>query len=219
MHFVRLGDTTLQQDVRIDRLLHNDIAGLGNRFPIEVEIGSQDCPALPGSPSPDPGHGPWKPSNSPPVEAPAKATFLVEASAPGLQRYTVTVAEAEGETNLENNRRTLTVDVIERKKRILITSTAPHPDRGAWANALSANANYEVVQKSVESSRRVPCPTGRGMACSSSASIRETETAGTCLMPSARTVGPSGSSWTLEPTSAPWPTSESASMSGPPELD
>ena len=41
VHFIRLGDTTLQKDVRIDRLLHNDIAGLGNRFPIEVEIGSQ----------------------------------------------------------------------------------------------------------------------------------------------------------------------------------
>ena len=107
--------------------------------------------------------------------------------------------------------------MIERKKRILITSTAPHPDRGAWANALSANANYEVVQKSVESSRRVPCPTGRGMACSSSASIREMETAD--LFDAVRKNG-----WPIglvdsEPTSAPWPTSESASMSGPPELD
>ena len=29
------------KDVRIDRVLHNDVAGFGNRFPIEVEIGGQ----------------------------------------------------------------------------------------------------------------------------------------------------------------------------------
>ena len=151
VHFVRLGDTIRQKDVRIDRLLHNDIAGLGNRFPIEVEIGSQGLFGTARVTLTGPGTRSVKTVELTPGGAPVKTTFLVEASAPGLQRYTVMVAEAEGETNLENNRRTLTVDVIERKKRILITSTAPHPDRGAWANALSTNANYDVVQKSVES--------------------------------------------------------------------
>ena len=150
VHFVRLGDTTLQKDVRIDRLLHNDIAGLGNRFPIEVEIGSQGLAGDVRVTLTGPGTRSVETVTLTPGGAPAKATFLVEASAPGLQRYTVTVAEAEGEINLDNNRRTLTVDVIERKKRILITGTAPHPDRGAWANALSANANYDVVQESME---------------------------------------------------------------------
>jgi len=150
VHFIRLGDTTLQKDVRIDRLLHNDIAGLGNRFPIEVEIGSQGLSGNVRVTLTGPGTRTVETVELTPGGAPTRANFLVEASAPGLQRYTVTVAQAEGETNLENNRRTLTVDVIERKKRILITGTAPHPDRGAWANALSANANYEVVQESVK---------------------------------------------------------------------
>lgn len=150
VHFIRLGDTTLQQDVRIDRLLHNDIAGLGNRFPIEVEIGSQGVSGNARVTLTGPGTRSVETVELTPGGAPAKATFLVEASAPGLQRFTVTVADMEGETNLENNRRTMTVDVIERKKRILVTSTAPHPDRGAWANALSANANYEVIQESIK---------------------------------------------------------------------
>ena len=150
VHFIRLGDTTLQKDVRIDRLLHNDIAGLGNRFPIEVEIGSQGLSGNVRVTLTGPGTRTVETVELTPGGAPTRANFLVEASAPGLQRYAVTVAQVEGETNLENNRRTLTVDVIERKKRILITGTAPHPDRGAWANALSANANYEVVQESVK---------------------------------------------------------------------
>jgi len=149
VHFIRLGDTTLQKDVRIDRLLHNDIAGLGNRFPIEVEIGSQGVtgPARVTLTGPDTRL--VETVTLEPGGAPAVTTFLVEAARPGIQRYTVQVADAEGETNLDNNRRVVTVDVIERKKRILLTGTAPHPDRGAWSNALSANANYEVVQFTV----------------------------------------------------------------------
>ena len=102
LHFVRLGDTTLQQDVRIDRLLHNDIADWGTAS--HQWNGSQDCPALPVTLT-GPGTRSVEIVELTPGGAPAKATFLVEASAPGLQ-YTVTVAEAEGETNLENNRRT-----------------------------------------------------------------------------------------------------------------
>ena len=41
LHTIALGDTSLQKDIRILRLLHNDVAGLGNRFPIEIELGAQ----------------------------------------------------------------------------------------------------------------------------------------------------------------------------------
>ena len=41
LHTIALGDTTLQKDIRILRLLHNDVAGLGNRFPVEIELGAQ----------------------------------------------------------------------------------------------------------------------------------------------------------------------------------
>lgn len=150
VHFVSMGDTTLQKDIRIDRLLHNDIAGLGNRFPIEVEVGSQGVSGAVRVTLTGPGI-----QRSETVElaaggAPTRATFLVEATSPGIQRYAVAVDKVDGESNTDNNRRTVTVDVIERKKRILLLSNAPHPDRGAWSNALSGNANYEVVQETTQ---------------------------------------------------------------------
>ena len=147
VHIVALGDTSLRKDVRIDRVLHNDVAGLGNRFPIEVTVGAQAAAGdfavtLSGS-----GVRQQQSLRLDPGGAPASITFLVEANRPGIQRYTVAVEPADGETQLDNNRQTITIDVIERRKRILLASAAPHPDRGAWANALSGNANYEVVQQ------------------------------------------------------------------------
>lgn len=150
VHIIRLGDTTLRKDIRIDRLLHNDVAGLGNRFPIEVEIGAQGHTGsvdvtLSGS-----GVRESRRVDLQPGGAPTTLTFLVEAASPGIQRYVVRVSDHPDEVNTANNRKTVTVDVIERRKRILLASPAPHPDRGAWANALSGNANYEVVQSSIE---------------------------------------------------------------------
>lgn len=71
--------------------------------------------------------------------------FLIEAKQPGIQRYRIWLDAIQGEDNTENNTRTALVDVIEGRKRILISGPAPHPDQGAWANALSSNINYEVV--------------------------------------------------------------------------
>ncbi len=81
---------------------------------------------------------------------PAIATFLLDAKTPGIQRYTVEVEGIPGEANTENNTRKATIDVIERRKRILLTSLGPHPDRGAWSNALADNANYEVLHLPIE---------------------------------------------------------------------
>ena len=150
VHFVSLGDTTLQKDIRIDRLLHNDIAGLGNRFPIEVEVGSQGVSGAVRVILTGPGTQLSETVELSSGGAPTRTTFLVEASSPGIQRYTVSVGKVDGESNTDNNRRMVTVDVIERKKRILLVGDAPHPDRGAWSNALAGNANYEVVQKTAK---------------------------------------------------------------------
>ena len=150
VHVIALGDTTFRKDVRLDRVLHNDVAGLGNRFPIEVEVGGQGVEGTLGVTLTGQGLRQRQDIRLQRGGAPVTLTFLVEADLPGIRRYTVTVDAVEGEVNLENNRRNLTIDVIERRKRLLLIGPAPHPDQGAWANALSGNANYEVVQSTLE---------------------------------------------------------------------
>ena len=217
VHFIRLGDTTLQKDVRIDRLLHNDIAGLGNRFPIEVEIGSQGVtgPARVTLTGPDTRL--VETVTLEPGGAPAVTTFLVEAARPGIQRYTVQVRRSRG----RNQPRQQPAGRHRGRHRAEEAHPAhrdrPHPDRGAWSNALSANANYEVVQHTVADLVDGALDEGLGTACSSSGSILATGTAGTCSRPPAKTDGPSASSWTPKPTSPPSPDWASGWTSNRPE--
>ena len=149
VHFIRLGDTTLRKDVRINQLLHNDVAGLGNQFPIEVEVGGNGHEGTVGVSLSGAGVQQRQEVQLNLSGAPATATFLLEAKTPGIQRYTIAVDDIPGEVNAQNNTRIATIDVIERRKRILLTSIAPHPDRGAWSNALADNANYEVVHATI----------------------------------------------------------------------
>lgn len=145
MHMVTLGDTSLSKDVRILRLLHNDVAGLGNRFPIEVEVGAQGYRGAATVRLEGGGANLSEQVRFDGSGKPVTVRFLLTAERPGMQRYRISTSEVEGEENTENNRRTALVDIIEGRKRILLTGPAPHPDQGAWSNALSGNINYEVV--------------------------------------------------------------------------
>ena len=144
LHIVTLGDTSLRKDIGILRLLHNDVAGLGNTFPIEVELGGQGYSGTATVRIEGPGTNQSENVTFSGAGTPLTVRFLIRAERPGVQRYRVTVDTVEGEENTNNNRRTALIDVVEGKKRILLAGPAPHPDQGAWANALSGNINYEV---------------------------------------------------------------------------
>ena len=146
LHVITLGDTSLRKDVRIVRLLHNDVAGLGNQFPIEAEISAHGFTGTTQIRLTGPQTDIVQEVTFDGSGMPVTARFLVQAERPGLQRYRVSLAPIEGEDNRENNLRTALIDVIEGKKRILLSGKAPHPDMGAWANALSGNINYQVEQ-------------------------------------------------------------------------
>lgn len=150
LHTIALGDTSLQKDIRILRLLHNDVAGLGNRFPIEIELGAQGYEGASEVRITGPGVNLSEQVNFNGSGAPVTVQFLIEAEQPGIQRYRINVSAAEGEENTANNKRTAVIDIIEGRKRILLAGPAPHPDQGAWSNALSGNINYEVAVEALE---------------------------------------------------------------------
>ena len=146
LHVIALGDTSQRKDLRILRLLHNDVARLGNQFPIETEVSAQGYQGPATVRITGPGTNKSETVNFDGSGVPKTVRFIAEAKKPGIQRYTITLEAIDGEENRQNNRRTALVDVIEGRKRILLAGPAPHPDMGAWANALSENINYEVEQ-------------------------------------------------------------------------
>lgn len=150
---IALGDASIQSDLRIDALWHNDVAGLGNQYPIEVQIGARELSGLGGVLTLS---GPGLKTQRAPFACPAAGIvpplrLMVEASEPGLQRIQLNV-KLDGpadslDLDLANNNRIIYIDVIENRRRVLVTSRAPHPDAGALVRALSGASQYEIVQR------------------------------------------------------------------------
>jgi hypothetical protein len=146
VYTVALGDTTIEKDVFIGRVNHNKLAFLNNTFPVEVRV---DARKLSGSTTMlkiNKGSETLfsKAINIDKADFQETVSLQLEANQPGLQRYTITLSEVQGEFTLRNNSRDFFIDVIDSRQKILILADGPHPDVGAIRQAIEANQNYEV---------------------------------------------------------------------------
>ncbi len=147
IYTIALGDTTPQRDATIADLRTNRVAMLGASLPIRLTISAM---LLDGS-------------NAQLSIADQRGKTLfsqriayngnnfsqsVETTLPlneaGLQRFTVSLSTVRNESNLENNRQTFFVDVIDTRRRVAIVGNAPHPDLSALRQAINNNPNYEA---------------------------------------------------------------------------
>lgn len=131
---VGLGDTTTVLDRAVSRVDHNRIAYLGNTFPVEAVVearasrGANLTVDLLG-----PGGAPlasavWMPASA---RESKRFAFAVPASRTGMQRYTVRVSADARERNTANNAAVFFVEVLEKRRKVLLAGRAPHPDLGA----------------------------------------------------------------------------------------
>lgn len=147
IYTVGLGDTTLRSDLYFYDTRINEIAFLGNLFPIEIGLaakkllGETTVVEL------------WKGSkklNGQQVSVTSSSfdknlTFNVKATKPGIQKYTIKIKPNNKEVNLENNTRDLYINVLDNRQKILILADAPHPDVAAIRGAIEKKENYEVT--------------------------------------------------------------------------
>lgn len=146
VHTVGVGDTSERTDVFIRRVDHNQIAYLGNNFPVQVQIGAQRSAGrkvrvellLNGA-----------------VKASTLITigtdnysgavnFTLNASSAGLQNYSARVSDAVREHNQNNNSQKFVVEVLDNREKILLIAAAPHPDIAAIREAISGHTSYEL---------------------------------------------------------------------------
>ncbi len=143
---VGFGDTTQPQDVFIPGMYANRIAYLGNSFPIKVEVGNK-------------GYQGEKVNVRLLEDGKAISTksvtltrqggiqevdFQVNAGKVGKHQYAVTVQQFENEENTENNRKTVYVEVVDGRQKILIAASAPHPDIRALKSVIAQKQNYQL---------------------------------------------------------------------------
>ena len=155
VYSLALGDTTPQKDIILRDVKTNKIAFLGNKFPVQALVEVVDLKGASSelniihknesvfSKKIDIDNSEY--SQTVNVELTAEET--------GIQKYVVRLSGHPKEMNRDNNTKTIVIDVIDSKQKVLILSNSPHPDIGAIKSALAENKNLEVVSEFVNSFR------------------------------------------------------------------
>lgn len=143
---VALGDTTVKKDLILQKVNHNQVVYLGNKFPVEVMLQSLKLNgnATEITISKD---GVKKASQTIKVASDnfnRTVNFVLEADKPGVQKYSIAVSPVDGELNTTNNSQNFIVDVIDTREKILILAAAPHPDIAAIKESIESGQSYEV---------------------------------------------------------------------------
>lgn len=147
---VALGDTTPRRDVVIDKVLHNKIAYLGDKFTIRIDVSAKNCnnetTAISISKGKDNGtkvFGKAVKINS--VNFTGSEEVTLDADSPGIQHYVIQVAPLSGEATTQNNRQDVYIEVLDNRQKILLLANSPHPDVSALKQAIETNKNYQVT--------------------------------------------------------------------------
>jgi hypothetical protein len=146
---VALGDTTVRKDVRIGKINFNKVAYLGNTFPVEVTVESDQYAGTPVTftVQQDSAVVFSRQMNITNNRFRQQAIVLLDAKRQGIQHYKIKVSRMPGEISTTNNEKDIYVEVKENKEKILILAESPHPDIAAIKQAIEQSQNYEVVSK------------------------------------------------------------------------
>lgn len=149
VYTVGLGDTNLLRDVKIDMVNHNDVAFLGNEFPVEVVYSGIKAANEKVSISIYQGNNKLISEQvviGKDIEQ-AKLLFMLRASGSGLQHYTARISTITDEFSVKNNEYNFYVEVIDGRQKILLAHEAPHPDIAAVRYVIENNKNYQTDVK------------------------------------------------------------------------
>jgi len=143
---VALGDTTRKKDLVLERVTHNRLAYLGNDFPTEVALRAD---RFKGNSTMLKVFGPEGQRREQLVDFASDSDVLeipltLSARKVGRQRFDIELVPLDGELSVSNNRKTIYVDVLDGRQRILLVHSGPHPDIASIRTAIEGNENYEM---------------------------------------------------------------------------
>ncbi len=147
VYTVALGDTTVRRDAAVAYVRYNQIAYLGNQFPIEVTVNAHRMAGEQATLTVSHQGRTLFSKTLHYTDADFSATeqILLEADKAGLQTYTVALSVGKEEVSSRNNVRTLAIEVIDGRQKVAIVAAAPHPDVAALRQSIAHNRNCEVT--------------------------------------------------------------------------
>jgi hypothetical protein len=146
IYTIALGDTIPLKDAWIQTINHNQVAYLGNSFPVEVLVNAIDLKDKTLTVSLSQAGKILKSQNIIINANTFSATlnFLLDADKPGVQKYNVSISTLDEDKNKQNNIQSFVIDVIDNREKVLILANAPHPDVAAIEQSISSAQTYEV---------------------------------------------------------------------------
>lgn len=145
-----LGDTTQRRDLLVRRVFHNEIAYLNDAFSVQIDLSARNAVGsrsrltvsrISGSGSTELHR---EEINIDRNDFFTTKEVVIEATAPGVQRYRISVSPINDELTTANNRRDILVDVLDARQKILLLAHSPHPDISALRQALLEGQNNEI---------------------------------------------------------------------------
>ncbi len=147
VYTIALGDTSEVKDLILQKVDHNEVAYLGNNFPVEITLQAKKLN----------GNSVWvelleqgvtKSKQKVDIHGDNFSSvlqFTLSASVSGVAQFTARVTVVDGEKNKNNNAQKFAVEVIDNRDKILILSESPHPDIAAIKNSIENSSAYEVT--------------------------------------------------------------------------
>lgn len=150
LYTIALGDTLQKKDLYFQNVLHNKIAYLGDKFPVQVDLSAFNCEGgntkltieiISG--------GQARKLAEENININSKSffatrTFIIDAAQTGVVRYRLKLSSLAGEFNSSNNVKEFFVEILDGRQKILLLANAPHPDLAALKNIITENKNYET---------------------------------------------------------------------------
>lgn len=149
IYTVGLGDSTRPKDILVNRIYANKIVTYQSTFEISADLSAVKL-----------NNQRAEVSLIHKGKVVAKTTVLINsdhfnttikfetaAQEKGFQNYTIAIGQVGNEENIQNNKKSVTVEVVENTVKVLIWANSPHPDIAAIQEALDAEERYKVKIK------------------------------------------------------------------------
>lgn len=154
---IGLGDTNQVRDAKVEQVRHNEIAFLGNQFPVDVVVSQAQCK---GEKVKVGIYQNDKLIQEKPVQfgqdqEQVTLSFNLSANKIGYQKYTVKMTVLDKEFSIKNNEANFYLEVIDGRQKLLIAHNGPHPDISAFRFVIENNKNYEVEVLKLDEVREV----------------------------------------------------------------
>ncbi len=146
IYTIALGDTTPKRDAWVANVRCNRTAYAGSQLPMEVTVRASQLQGHRATLSVSQG-GRTLATQPVTYETGTFAQtlpFSINLDKAGLQTFSLTLSASPGEVTTDNNSRTVTVEVLEGRRRVAVVAPAAHPDLGALKQSIEANPNYQV---------------------------------------------------------------------------